>query len=154
MAALESWEDGDDDDDWEVKDLVDDGAAVAAAPVAAAGDDGEEWMTKAAPAPAPAPAVVSAAADIEDRPLILVNFTALSKGRIHNRHDPHACNDPEAKSALAKDVAAAYERYANDASLIASGTVRPCGQRCWREALAVLRTSEPGQFYGPVFPPK
>ena len=152
MAELESWEDADDEDDWAVTALpADDGApAPPAAPVADGGDD--EWLTKAkAPAPAPAPAPKKAPAD--DRPLILVNFTALSDGAIHNRNDPHACNDPEAKSALAKKIAADYARYAGDGDLVARGVVRASGTSCWRAALAELRAAQPGQFWAPVFPP-
>ena len=137
-----SWEDAADDEDaWEVNELPADTAAPAPAP-----DDGAEW-TSAVAAPAPAPVVVDA------KPLILVNFTKLSNGAIHNRFDPNACNDPEAKSALAKQIVADYERYAKDAELIASGDVRASGTSCWRNALAELRKERPGQFFAPVFPP-
>ena len=140
-----SWEDAADDEDaWEVNELPADTAAPAAPPT----DDGAEWTSAvAAPAPAPAPVVV------DDKPLILVNFTALSGGNIHNKFDPNACNDPEAKSALAKQISADYARYASDASLIASGDVRASGSSCWRAALAELRKERPGQFFAPVFPP-
>ena len=140
-----SWEDAADDEDaWEVNELPADTAAPAAPPT----DDGAEWTSAvAAPAPAPAPVVV------DDKPLILVNFTALSGGKIHNKFDPNACNDPEAKSALAKQISADYARYASDASLIASGDVRASGSSCWRAALAELRKERPGQFFAPVFPP-
>ena len=142
-----SWEDAADDEDaWEVNELPADDAAPAPAP---APDDGAEWTSAvAAPAPAPAPASV-----VDDKPLILINFTKLSNGAIHNKFDPNACNDPEAKSALAKQISADYERYASDASLIASGDVRASGTSCWRAALAELRVSRPGQFFAPVFPP-
>ena len=140
-----SWEDAASDDDaWEVNELPADTATPAAPPT----DDGAEWTSAvAAPAPAPAPVVV------DDKPLILVNFTKLSNGAIHNKFDPNACNDPEAKSALAKQVSADYARYATDAALIASGDVRASGTSCWRAALAELRVSRPGQFFAPVFPP-
>ena len=143
---MSSWEyAADDDDAWEVNELPADTAAPAPAP---APDDGAEWTSAvAAPAPAPAPVVV------DDKPLILVNFTKLSNGAIHNKFDPNACNDPEAKSALAKQVSAEYQRYAADAELIASGDVRASGTSCWRAALAELRVSRPGQFFAPVFPP-
>ncbi len=141
-----SWEDAADDDDaWEVNELPADDAAPAPAP---APDDGADWTSAvAAPAPAPAPASV-----VDDKPLILVNFTKLSNGKIHNKFDPNACNDPEAKSALAKQISADYARYASDASLIASGDVRASGTSCWRAALAELRKERPGQFFAPVFP--
>ena len=142
-----SWEDAADDDDaWAVNELPADDAAPAPAP---APDDGAEWTSAvAAPAPAPAPASV-----VDDKPLILINFTKLSNGAIHNKFDPNACNDPEAKSALAKQISADYDRYASDASLIASGDVRASGTSCWRAALAELRRERPGEFFAPVFPP-
>ena len=70
-----SWEDAADDDDaWAVNELPADTVAPAPAP---APDDGAEWTSAvAAPAPAPAPVVV------DDKPLILVNFTKLSNGAI------------------------------------------------------------------------
>ena len=141
-----SWEDAASDDDaWAVNELPPDTAAPAAPPT----DDGAEWTSAvAAPAPAPAPASV-----VNDKPLILVNFTKLSNGAIHNKFDPNACNDPEAKSALAKQISADYDRYASDASLIASGDVRASGSSCWRAALAELRKERPGEFFAPVFPP-
>ena len=144
-----SWEDAADDEDaWEVNELPADDAAPAPAP---APDDGGDWTSAvAAPAPAPAPAPASV---VDDKPLILVNFTVLSGGKIHNKFDPNACNDPEAKSALAKQISADYDRYASDAELIASGDVRASGTSCWRAALAELRVSRPGQFFAPVFPP-
>ena len=140
-----SWEDAADDEDaWEVNELPADTASPAPVP-----DDGGDWTSAvAAPAPAPAPATA-----VDDKPLILVNFTKLSNGAIHNKFDPNACNDPEAKSALAKQVSADYERYAKDAALLASGDVRASGTSCWRAALAELRVSRPGQFFAPVFPP-
>ena len=152
MAGMESWEDADEEDDWAVTDLGEDTAA-AAAPAAAAADDDEEWCTTAKPVAAPAPAPAKPAAPKDERPLILVNFTALSDGKIHNRADPHACNDPEAKSALAKRIEADYAKYANDADLIAKGHVRPSAMGVWRAALATLRLEEAGQYYAPVFPP-
>ena len=87
---MASWDDS--DDDWEAAPLpalaVDD--APAAAP--AANDDEGDWTSPvAAPAPAPAPAAV-ASPPKDDKPLILVNFTKLSSGAIHNRFDPNACN--------------------------------------------------------------
>ena len=143
---MSSWEDAADDEDaWEVNELPADTAAPAQAP---APDDGAEWTSAvAAPAPAPAPATV-----VDDKPLILVNFTKLSNGKIHNKFDPNACNDPEAKSALARKISADYERYASDASFIASGDVRASGTSCWRAALAELRKERPGEFFAPVFP--
>ena len=71
---MSSWEDAADDEDaWAVNELPADTAAPAAPPT----DDGAEWTSAvAAPAPAPAPVVV------DDKPLILVNFTKLSNGAI------------------------------------------------------------------------
>ena len=137
---MSSWEDA----AWEVNELPADTAAPAAPPT----DDGADWTSAVAtPAPAPAPASVA-----DDKPLILVNFTKLSNGKIHNKFDPNACNDPEAKSALARKIGEDYDRYASDASLIASGDVRASGTSCWRAALAELRKERPGEFFAPVFP--
>ena len=142
---MSSWEDAADEDAWEVNELPADTAAPAAPPT----EDGADWTSAlAGPAPAPAPATVV----VDDKPLILVNFTKLLNGAIHNRFDPNACNDPEAKSALARKISADYQRYASDVTLIASGDVRASGTSCWRAALAELRKERPGQFFAPVFP--
>ena len=74
---MSSWEDAADDEDaWEVNELPADTAAPAQAP---APDDGGDWTSAvAAPSPAPAPTPVV----VDDKPLILVNFTKLSNGAI------------------------------------------------------------------------
>lgn len=142
---MESWEDADDEDDWAVTPLAVD---TTPAPAAVAADDEEAWCasTKAAAAPAPAPARPPA----KDEPLLLVNFTRLSGGAIHNRNDPHACNDPEAKSALAKTLR--YAALEADEALVAAGAVRRTSTRRWRDDLAALRVEAPGQYFAPVFP--
>ena len=98
----------------------------------------------AAPTPAPA----------DDRPLILVDLTVLSDGRVHNRFDKHSVNDPDAKRELANKIGAEYSKYSADAELIARGVVRPCAQSTWREALVTLRDEVPGHYWAPIFPPR
>ena len=99
------------------------------------------------------PAKAAAPPDADDRPLILVDFTALSDGRIHNRFDKHSVNDPDAKRELANKIGAAYVQYSGDAELIARGSVRPCANSTWRQALATLRDEVPGHYWAPIFPP-
>ncbi|KAK3263158.1 hypothetical protein CYMTET_28022 [Cymbomonas tetramitiformis] len=92
-------------------------------------------------------------AEIDNRPLILVDLTALSDGKIHNKFDKFGCNDAEAKREYTRKIESDYQKYANDAKLISSGVVRPCGYSVWRPALAALRDEVPGHFFAPIFPP-
>ncbi|CAM9128378.1 unnamed protein product, partial [Phaeothamnion confervicola] len=89
----------------------------------------------------------------DDRsPIIIVDFTALTSGRIHNRFDKFSCNDPELKSGEAKQIAADYQ--AASRSLISCGHAFACGASVWRDAVAKLRDDNPGHFFAPVFPPQ
>jgi hypothetical protein len=154
-----SWEDADDGDF-----VVPDDAAPVEESKAVAADE-EEWCSTAAvPEPPRAPRII----EITDtRPLILVNFTALSDGKIHNRDDAcvfrapygrgdarcrHACNDAVAKSQLSKKIEKSYALYEANSALIAAGFIRPCGASVWREALTSLRAEQPGQYWCPVWP--
>ena len=89
----------------------------------------------------------------DSKPMILVDFTVLSDGAIHNKHDKNAVNDVDAKSKLQKEVERDYAKYANDPALIAAGTVRPCSQGVYRAALATLRDEVEGHFWAAIFPP-
>jgi hypothetical protein len=112
------------------------------------------------------PAVVAAgagAADVgggaekeaDDRPpLLLIDFTVLSGGALHNKQDPTACNDPDMKRELTKACTADFVKYRDGTALIEAGTVRSCGHTVWRAALKELRVEHPGHFWAPIFPPR
>ena len=87
------------------------------------------------------------------RPMILVDFTVLSDGAIHNKNDRFSVNDVVGKSKLQKEIERDYAKYANDPALIAAGTVRPCSQGVYRAALATLRDEVEGHFWAAIFPP-
>ena len=89
----------------------------------------------------------------DSKPMILVDFTVLSDGAIHNKHDKNAVNDVDAKSKMQKEVEREYAKYANDKALIEAGTVRPCSQGVYRAALATLRDEVEGHFWAAIFPP-
>ena len=48
--------------------------------------------------------------------MLLVDFTAISNGSIHNKFDKNSVNDPDAKRALLKKVEAQYDHYKNDSN--------------------------------------
>ena len=122
MAELDDWE----DNDWETAGEADfalpevSGAGGSsstvpggtdAAPREDGGDD-DDWLERQKPDPAVAPVTASTTkerhVDEDDRPpLILVDFTVLSEGAIHNKFDAHGVNDVEAKSALSKKASEA-----------------------------------------------
>ena len=152
----------DSEDDWETADVPEgqftkvDMEAVRAAEAAAAA---EEAIRREREAEAAAAASLKASREQAQReasdakPMILVDLTILSDGAVHNRFDKFGVNDPEAKSSLLRRIEADYVTYANDAALIAAGTVRPCSQGVYRAALATLRDEVEGHFFAAVFPP-
>ena len=112
----------------------------------------DEWMSAVPAEITQQPEQPKQVHDDGNPPLILVDFTVLSKGAIHNRFDKNSVNDVEAKSALSKKITADYAAYADNADLIAAGTIRACADAVWREALSTLRDEVPGLFWGPIFP--
>jgi hypothetical protein len=87
-------------------------------------------------------------------PMILVDMTALSEGAIHSKFDRNSVNDSVAASSLRRKVEEGYTAYAKNGSLVADGTVIPCGTTVWREALVQLRDERAGHYFAPIFPPK
>jgi hypothetical protein len=87
-------------------------------------------------------------------PMILVDMTALSEGAIHSKFDRNSVNDAAAVSKLRRSIEEDYTAYAKNGSLVAEGTVIPCGTSVWREALIQLRDERAGHFFAPIFPPK
>uniref|UniRef100_A0A7S1BKV3 Uncharacterized protein n=1 Tax=Corethron hystrix TaxID=216773 RepID=A0A7S1BKV3_9STRA len=92
--------------------------------------------------------------DGEGEPMLIVDFTDLTDGKIHSKHDKNSVNDPDAASSLRKKIEASYETYRDDTKLLSSGTIRPCGSTVWRSALIALRDERRGHYFCPVFPPK
>ena len=117
-----------------------------------ADNDDDEWLT---PAPAPPPALEKPeSSPKDDRPMIIVDLTKMTKDQIHSKFDRNAVNDPEAASALRKKIEQDYEQYAKDSELLGDGTVIPCGMSVWRGALSGLRDERQGHYFAPIFPPK
>lgn len=56
-------------------------------------------------------------------PVLVVDLTDISNGTLHNRFDKFACNDPEAKAALSKQIAAGFDSYLTNAELLQRGVV-------------------------------
>ena len=84
--------------------------------------------------------------------VIVADFTALSGGAVHNRHDPHACNDPDLKREWSRKVENDFEAYRGNAELLESGAVVVCPEAEWRAEVQRLRAAHPGHFFAPVFP--
>jgi hypothetical protein len=91
---------------------------------------------------------------LDQPPLLLIDFTTLSSGAVHNRYDVNGVNDPDQKKEMTKMCTENFVSYRDNVDLIQSGTVRSCGQSVWLDALAELRREYPGHFWAPIFPPK
>ena len=91
--------------------------------------------------------------DHDDSPMILVDITQLDD-TVHARFDRNSVNDATAASAWRKKIEASYETYASNTDLVAAGTVIPCGQSVWKEALVRLRDERKGHYFCPIFPKK
>jgi hypothetical protein len=87
-------------------------------------------------------------------PMILVDMTALSDGAIHSKFDRNSVNDAVAASKLRRKIEEDYTAYVKNTSLVADGTVIPCGTTVWRDALIQLRDERAGHYFAPIFPPK
>ena len=83
--------------------------------------------------------------------VIIVDFTTLSTGAVHNRFDKAAVNDPGAKRALQSRIEAAFTKYATDSALLSAGTVRPTTDADWKTSVQALREQVPGHFWAPVW---
>ena len=151
-----------DSDDWDVPDegtfqKVDTDAIVAAEEAA------KEQERARAKADAEAKKVANAkqaeAAKREEtrkerdgEPLILVDITTLDPD-VHNRHDKNAVNDVDKASTWRRTIEREYQKYSNDAGMIAAGTVRRCARGVYLAALQQLRDEVPGHYWVAVFPP-
>ena len=148
-------DDSDDSDEWGMEELTlptpskdkqqEEETAVGA-------ETEDDWLTPA-PAPEP-PKKTEAAPPVDDRPMIIVDCSQLTKDQIHSKFDRNSVNDSEAASALRKKIEQDYEKYAKDSELLGDGTVIPCGMSVWRGALSRLRDERPGHYFAPIFPPK
>jgi hypothetical protein len=78
--------------------------------------------------------------------VLVADFTALSGGAVHNRHDPHACNDPDLKREWSRKVEKDFEGYRGNAAVVV------CPEAEWRAEVQRLRAAHPGHFFAPVFP--
>jgi hypothetical protein len=87
----------------------------------------------------------------DDRPLIIVDFTKLTNGDVHNRNDKFSNNDPDRKRAESRAIEKDYKR--ESLRLVREGIAHPSSASAWRAALVVLRDANPGHYFAPVFPP-
>jgi hypothetical protein len=122
--------------------LQDAGAGGAEAISAPAG--ASNAVASPPPQPRPQPAVPA---------VIVVDFTHLSGGSIHNKFDKTAVNDPDAKRDLGRTIEANFDTYCLDESLLASGAVRHADDATWKAEVQALRDAVPGHFWAPVFRP-
>ena len=147
-----------DSDEWGMEELVlpPKGAAVssAAEEEGAENDGGDDyWAVEPSKDPTEPPKEEAKAEKPVGEPMIIVDITQIDE-KIHSKFDRNSVNDSAAASAMRKKIESDYEKYARDSSLIANGTVIPCGSSVWRDALVRLRDERPGHYFAPIFAPK
>jgi hypothetical protein len=146
-----------DSDDWETAEIPDgafqrvDVAAIEAKEKEARDRAAAEALARDQSA-AEATAKEEAKRMLDARPVLLVNLTALDP-EVHNTADKHAVSDVARASALRKKIEAAYDTYAGDAAMKASGTVRASTRGTYVQTLGALRDEERGQYFCACFPP-
>jgi len=86
-------------------------------------------------------------------PMIIADITQMDPN-IHSKFDRNSVNQPEEASAIRKRIEKNYNEYAFSSSLLAEGTIIPCGSSVWRDALVRLRDNRPGHYFVPIFAPK
>lgn len=149
-----------DEDDWAVEELplpalkLHDNSKEETDQGQAADDGEDDWEQAKIPGPKKKEIVVEEKEVPEGEPMILVDLTELSKGKIHSKFDRNSVNDTEAASKWRRKIEGDYESYAKDNSLLSEGTVIPCGSSVWRTALITLRAERDGHYFVPIFPPK
>ena len=150
-------DDSDDSDEWGMEELIlppkdalqtnEDDAAIPA-------DGGDEfWAVEPKADPAPKDKEEKPKETPKGEPMIIVDITQID-ANIHSKFDRNSVNDATAASELRKKIESNYEQYVRNSSLIADGTVVPCGSTVWRPALIRLRDDRPGHYFVPIFPPK
>jgi hypothetical protein len=146
------WEDMD-DDDLEVN--VSSKPDISVAGLSLDGNDveGGDWLAEK-----PAEKVMEAPADKaacvnegNDKPMVLVDFTKLSDGAVHNKFDKNAVNDIELKKKFTQAVTKRLTDEVKRAEMVSSGVCHPCSMGVWKEALVTLRDAHPGHYFGPIF---
>jgi hypothetical protein len=145
----------DSSDEWGMEELVipPQGAIHTTDEAANEKGDDEYWAVEKPAEPAPPPKEENTKNTNPGEPMIIVDITQID-AKIHSKFDRNSVNDSAGASAMRKKIETVYEQYARDASLLADGTVVPCGSSVWRDALVCLRDERPGHYFAPIFPPK
>jgi len=138
-----------DDDEWETADvptgLLGSASAIIKEPSKHTEDDDDDnWDI-----PVATPKETTEKEESRGEPMLLVDLTKLTDGKIHCKFDAHAVNDPQAVSDWRKT--AHYPDLVSDTELVATGVIVPCGSSVWRPALQRLKKERPGNYIVPVF---
>lgn len=154
-----SGDDSDSSDDWATEELViptksETNNTAAVEDAVDGGNDGgdEDWAVKIEQ-PKPVESSASEDTTTSSEPMIIVDITQINEN-IHSKFDRNSVNDAAGASVLRKQIETQYEEYSKNTTLVADGTVIPCGCSVWRQALVKLRDERPGHYFAPIFPPK
>ena len=148
---MSDWE----DDDFDVNVPTDkEGADKEGVLVVSTPEDSASWLPSSTDTSAAATTTKTTPKEDQRRPLLLIDFTTLSSGAVHNKFDINGVNDPDKKKEMTTMCTTNFVFYRDNVEMIENGIVRSCGQSVWRDALAELRRENPGHFWAPIFPPK
>ena len=90
---------------------------------------------------------------INGEPMFILDVTKINPN-IHSKYDRNSVNDPESSSKIRRTVEKEFEKYVENATLLANGTIIPCGTTVWKGALSRMRDERKGHYFLPIFPPK
>ena len=101
--------------------------------------------------------------DNDGEPMHLLDITKINPN-IHSKYDRNSVNDPTAASKIRRQIEREYfdleaaatttmdgNKKTNLSSLIADGTIVPCGTSVWKDALSRMRDERKGHYFVPIF---
>jgi len=95
-------------------------------------NDGEDWLGEQQQEEEPQAENQGDTKTAEGEPMIIVDLTLLTKGKIHSKFDRNSVNDPDAAREWRLQIESKYEDYCRNSDLLSNKTVIPASTSVWR----------------------